>query len=67
MHFQTASNGILAIVSISSSDPQRIPAGIQLKDRIISISETELIFEPFEGYGESAPKRVIKKRIKDGF
>jgi hypothetical protein len=60
-------NGILTIVSISSSDPQKIPSGIELKDRIISVSETELIFEPIEGYGGSAPKRVIKKRIKDGF
>jgi hypothetical protein len=63
----SVTNGILAIVSVSSSNPQKIPPGIELKDRIISISETELIFEPIEGYDESVPRRVMKRRMKDGF
>jgi len=63
----TITNGILCIVSVKSSDPQKIPVGIQLKDRIISISDAELIFQPLEGYDESAPRRVTRKRIRDGF
>jgi hypothetical protein len=55
------------VVSVKSSDSQKIPVGIQLKDRIISISDAELIFQPLEGYDESAPRRVTRKRTKDGF
>lgn len=44
---------ILSLKSVTSSDPQRIPVGIELKDRIISISENRFVFEAFEGYDKA--------------
>jgi len=58
-------NGILRIKSIASSDPQRIPVGIDLKDRIISISADKFVFEALGGYGETNEKRSTKLRKKD--
>src|SRR5579859_239135 len=58
-------NGVLCIKSIASTDPQRIPVGINLKDRIISISANKFVFEAFDGYGDSNGKRSTKIRKKD--
>jgi hypothetical protein len=56
--------GILTLKSMTSSDPQRIPVGLELKDRVISISEDRFVFEADEGYGDSKGKQGVKVRKK---
>lgn len=58
-------NSVLHITSTASSDPQKIPVGIKLQDRIISISADRFVFEALDGYGESKGKRSTKLRKKD--
>ena len=50
--------------SISSSDPQRVPVGTELKDRIISISEDRFVLEDYEGYGDGKERQEVKVRKK---
>jgi len=57
-------DGILTLKSVTSSDPQRIPPGLELKDRIISISEERFVFEAYEGYGDAKGKQEVKVRKK---
>ena len=57
-------NAVLHMTSTASSDPQRIPVGINLKDRIISISADKFECEPLDGYGETNGKRETRIRKK---
>jgi hypothetical protein len=57
-------DGILTLKSLTSSDPERIPIGLELKDRIISISEERFVFEAYEGYGDAKGKQEVKVRKK---
>jgi len=57
-------DGILCLKSISSSDPQRVPVGTELKDRIISISEDRFVLEDYEGYGDGKERQEVKVRKK---
>jgi hypothetical protein len=61
----SVTNSILCIRSIATTDPKRIPVGVELKDRVISISEDKFVFEALEGYGESNGKRTAKVRKKE--
>ena len=56
-------NGILVLKSIKSSNPQIVPEGIELKDRIISISSDQFVFEPV-GYANGKGKQT-RYRIKE--
>jgi hypothetical protein len=58
-------NAVLHITSTASSDPQKIPVGIKLQDRIISISADKFVFEALDGYGESKGQRSTKLRKKN--
>jgi hypothetical protein len=55
---------ILSLKCLKSSDPQRIPVGLELKDRIISISEDRFVFEPYKGYGDRKVKQEVRVRKK---
>ncbi len=55
---------VLFMKSVNSSDPQKLPAGLELKDRIISISDDRFVFEAFEGYGASKGKQDTRIRKK---
>ena len=55
---------ILSVRSITSSDPQRIPPGIQLMDRIISISDEKFVWEAGAGYGTAGGTRHTSLRKK---
>lgn len=57
-------DSILSLKSVTSSDPKRVPVGVELKDRIVSISEDRFVFETFEGYGENNGKQDTKIRKK---
>ncbi len=61
----SVTNEVLYITSTGSSDAQKIPVGIHLKDRIISITADKLVFEALDGYGEGKGKRATKIRRKD--
>lgn len=55
-------DGVLILKSVASSDPQRIPAGIELKDRILSISNDRFVFETCDGYGGNKGRQGVKVR-----
>ncbi len=57
-------NQILTLKSTESSDPQKIPVGIELKDRIISISDEKFVFETYDGYGGHIGKQSVRLRKK---
>jgi hypothetical protein len=48
---------ILLVRSIASTDPQRVPPGIQLMDRIIAITDEKFIWETAEGYRGNPAER----------
>ena len=54
--------GILTIKSTASSDPSKIPVGVEIKDRIISISDGSFTFEAYDGYGSATGKRETRVR-----
>jgi hypothetical protein len=56
--------GILTLKSVASSDPEKIPVGLELKDRIISISADRFEFEAYAGYGDGKGTRGVKVRKK---
>jgi hypothetical protein len=58
-------NGILTLQSVTSSDSRRIPVGLEVKDRIISISDDRFVFEAYESNGDSKGKQKAKVRKKD--
>jgi len=58
-------DGILTIKSTASSDPAKIPVGVELKDRIVSISEESFTFERYDGYGQTNGKRETRVRKKE--
>jgi hypothetical protein len=58
-------NSVLCITSTASTDPQKIPVGINLKDRIVSITADRFVFEALDGYGDTKGKRTTKIRRKD--
>jgi len=58
-------NAVIYMTSTASSDPERIPVGINLKDRIISISADKFEFEALDGYGETNGKRETRIRKKE--
>jgi len=43
-------NQVLVLKSVGSSDPQKIPVGVELKDRIVSVTASQLTFELTSGY-----------------
>lgn len=55
---------ILHLNSLSSSDPRRIPAGLALKDRILSITDEKFEYEGFQGYGGYEGMREFKVRVE---
>lgn len=55
-------DGILTLKSLTSSDPQKVPVGLELKDRIISITAERFVFEAHAGYGKGNGKRDVKLR-----
>ena len=57
-------NSILHMNSIASSDPKRIPVGLELKDRILSITDEKYEYEGFEGYGGYEGMREFKVRVQ---
>ncbi len=57
-------DGIFSLKSVTSSDPNRVPVGLELKDRIVSISEDRFVFEALEGYGDAKGKQDTRIRKK---
>ena len=57
-------NAVLHITSTASTDPQKIPVGIKLQDRILWISADKFVFEALDGYGQSKGQRSTKLRKK---
>ena len=57
-------NGFVLSKSVSSSNQQAIPVGLELKDKIIELSENKLILESFEGYQSANPIRSTLLRQK---
>jgi hypothetical protein len=51
---------------VKSSDTGKIPVGIELRDRIVSVSADQFVFEPEGGYGEMEKQRHTRVRVKDG-
>jgi hypothetical protein len=62
----SVTNGVLVVRSLKSSDPQKIPVGIELRDRIVSVSSDQFLFEPEGGYGDMEKKRQTRIRAKKG-
>src|SRR5260221_4134880 len=60
----TITNGLPGITSVQSSDVRRVPVGLVLRDRLVSISADQLIFEPVGGYEGSPPPRETRLREK---
>lgn len=58
-------NGVLSVNSISSSHPNRIPTGLQLQDRIVSVDAEKMVTTTYTGYdyGAGEPsEKVVKLR-----
>ena len=62
----SVTNSILILTSVKSSNTQVVPIGIVIKDRIVSISADQFVFEPAEGYGDIEQKRHVRIRKKTG-
>jgi hypothetical protein len=63
----SVTNRILVLTSVKSSDTRNVPVGIVLKDRILSISSNQFVFEPFDGYSSHVEKKPhVKTRAKTG-
>lgn len=60
----SVSGRLLVAEVISSSAPERFPVGLVLKDRIIAMSEDQLLVESFEGYGAENGIRATLNRVK---
>lgn len=56
--------GKLCLEAVTSSDPQVVPAGLMLKDVVISISEDRLVLETYEGYGARKGVRSVRMRVR---
>ena len=57
-------DSVLSLRSITSSDPQKIPVGLELKDHIISLTEDKFVFEAEEGYGSGKGTQESRVRQK---
>lgn len=57
-------NGFLVLKSVGSSNPSKIPIGVELKDRIITLTDDRLVYEAYEGYGEKNGTREERIRKK---
>lgn len=53
---------VLTFKSVSSSNPNIVPVGFELKDRILSISDDRFTFEAFQGYGIGDGEQGVKVR-----
>jgi hypothetical protein len=57
-------DGILHLNSIASTDPQRVPVGLSLKDRIVSITDDRFEYAGSDGYGGYEGMREFKVRVR---
>jgi hypothetical protein len=62
----SVTNRVLIVACVKSSDPGRVPVGVELKDRILSVTADEYVFEPESGYGDMEKKRHTRIRTKNG-
>lgn len=55
-------DGVLAIESLTSSDPKRLPVGTKRQARIISIGGDRLVYESLDEQGNSDGKQLVLVR-----
>ncbi len=55
---------VLILTSVSSSDPDHVPVGVEIQDRIVSLTAEQFVFEPVAGYPGETPKRITVFRKK---
>jgi len=58
------SDGVLVLRCVDSSDPSLIPIGLEIRDRIISMTDDRLVFEALDRQGQSDGQRHTKLRKK---
>lgn len=54
--------GILTLRALDASD-KRILSGLELKDRIVSISDGECVTRTYQGYGWGDGEQIVKRRV----
>lgn len=59
-------DGVLSVNSVSSSHPNRIPTGLQLQDRIVSVDAEKMVTTTHTGYdyGTGEPNEMVVKLRK---
>jgi hypothetical protein len=62
----SVTNHVMVVIGVKSSDPGKVPVGMELKDRILSITSDQYVFEPESGYGDMEKKRQTRIRVKNG-
>jgi hypothetical protein len=60
----TIQDGVLHLKSVSSSDPDRIPVGLELKDRVLAITDEKFEYTGDEGYRGFEGMRELKVRVR---
>ena len=60
----TVASQVLVLKSVGSSDPQKIPVGVELKDRIVSVTASQLTFELTSGY--QGTKKSLHTWVRTG-
>jgi hypothetical protein len=55
-------DGFLVVHNLRSSNPQKVAESKTFKDKILSMSKNQFTYEPWEGYGPSSPRELIKLR-----
>jgi hypothetical protein len=58
-------NQCVVLKSIKSSHPAVVPVGLELRDRIISITPEKYIFESDEGYSSAIKQRRARIRVNN--
>ena len=56
--------GVLHLKSLTSSDPMRVPVGLELKDRVLSIDGERFEYAGADGYGGWEGMREHKVRVR---
>jgi hypothetical protein len=54
--------GVITVFHLRSSDPKAMPEGRGMKDKILSMSQDQFTYQPYEGYIPAARRELIKLR-----
>lgn len=61
--YWSVADGVLTTRSIGSSDPARVPVGLQLKDHILFLSDDNFVSRSGAEYGIGEGEQIVKVRV----